>query len=81
MFAIETGCPIVDKIAHGVLNVVQDGAKLEVTCDLGYSIDGPSFTYCNDVLEWNEELRGCKGLSKVLISYYSFKRQFFTLNL
>jgi len=68
----------VDKIAHGVLNIAHDGAKLEVTCDLGYSIDGPSFIYCNEVLKWNEELRGCKGLSKVL-NYYSFKRQFFTL--
>lgn len=60
-FIIGTGCPIIDEIAYGRLNVVYEGAKLEVTCDLGYTIDGPSFIYCNELLEWNEELKGCKG--------------------
>lgn len=30
-------------------------------CDLGYTIDGPSYVYCTEDLEWNEELKGCKG--------------------
>lgn len=33
-------------------------------CDLGYTIDGPSYVYCNGDLEWNEELKGCKGEQK-----------------
>lgn len=43
------------------MDVLYEGAKLEVKCDLGYTIDGPSYVYCNEDLEWNEELKGCKG--------------------
>lgn len=51
-----------DKIDHGQLNVLYEGTKLEVVCDLGYNIDGPNFIYCNENFQWNEELKGCKGL-------------------
>lgn len=50
-----------DDINHGRLNVLYQGAKLEVECDFGYIADGPSFVYCNEFREWNDELRGCKG--------------------
>lgn len=60
-FIIGTGCPIVEEIAHGRLNVVDEGAKLEVICDVGYTIDGPSFIYCDERLQWSEKLKGCKG--------------------
>jgi len=43
------------------LDVLNQGAKLEVICDIGYTIDGPSYVYCNEDLEWSEELKGCKG--------------------
>lgn len=43
------------------MDVHNEGAKLEVICDIGYTIDGPSYVYCNEDLEWNEDLKGCKG--------------------
>jgi len=56
-----SGCPIVEEIAHGRLDVTYEGARLEVVCDVGYAVDGPSFVYCNEHLEWNDVLIGCKG--------------------
>lgn len=49
-------------ITNGILSVLNQGAKLEVTCDTGYVINGPNFVYCNEFMEWNEELKGCKGI-------------------
>ncbi|VVC28456.1 Hypothetical protein CINCED_3A016241 [Cinara cedri] len=63
-----TGCSIVDSIANGRLNVLNQGAKLEVTCNPGYTINGPSFVYCNEDIEWNEELKGCKELDQIILS-------------
>lgn len=60
-FIIVSGCDIVDKIPNGRLNVLNDGTTLEVVCDLGYTVNGPKFAYCNEDFEWNEELKGCKG--------------------
>lgn len=49
-----------------------DEARLEIECDLGFVIDGPSFTYCNEFNEWNDELKGCKGQS-FEFKYFSHK--------
>lgn len=49
---------------HGRLDVMHEGAKLQVVCDVGYAVDGPSFVYCNEHLEWNDVLSGCKGSIK-----------------
>lgn len=57
----EIGCTnVLDNISHGKLIVVND-AKLEIECDVGYVINGPSFTFCNEDNEWNDELKGCRG--------------------
>jgi len=60
-FCLGPGCNIVDEIVNGRLNVLNEGAKLEVVCNLGYIIDGPGFIYCTDHLVWNDTLKGCKG--------------------
>uniref|UniRef100_A0A2S2PKS9 Uncharacterized protein n=1 Tax=Schizaphis graminum TaxID=13262 RepID=A0A2S2PKS9_SCHGA len=62
------GCPIQDLIPHGRLDVLNQGAKLGVICDFGYTIDGPSYVYCNEDLEWNEELKGCKEHDQIYLS-------------
>lgn len=41
--------------------MISQGAKLEVECDAGYTVVGPSFIYCNEFMEWNDVLRGCQG--------------------
>lgn len=61
VFFVGSGCSIEENIAHGKINVISQGAKLEVECDVGYRIVGPSFIYCNEYLEWNDVLRGCEG--------------------
>jgi len=60
-YIIGEGCYIQDRIPNGRLNIHNEGAKLEVVCNIGYIVDGPSYVYCNDDLEWNEEVKGCKG--------------------
>ncbi|XP_025196296.1 uncharacterized protein LOC112595351 [Melanaphis sacchari] len=62
------GCPIQELIPHGRLDILNQGAKLEVICDFGYKIDGPSYVYCNEDLEWNEELKGCKEHDQIYLS-------------
>lgn len=46
------------------MDIRNAGASLEVKCNLGYTIDGPSFIYCKKnglFFKWSEELKGCKG--------------------
>lgn len=54
-------------IPNGRLDVSYNGAKIEVQCDPGYTIDGPSFIYCNQQKQWNEDIKGCKRKSIVTI--------------
>ncbi|XP_060862750.1 mucin-3B-like [Metopolophium dirhodum] len=61
------GCLIQESVPHGIVDVLNEGAKLEVKCDLGYTIDGPSDVYCTDDLEWNEELKGCKEHDQIFL--------------
>lgn len=53
-----------DKITHGKLNVFYEGAKLEVVCNLGYTVNGSNFVYCDEFMEWNEQLGECIGKSQ-----------------
>lgn len=58
---LASGCDTsLPPIANGRLIISYNGAKIEVECDSGFTVDGPSFIYCNQHLEWNENIIGCK---------------------
>ncbi|XP_050540682.1 uncharacterized protein LOC126905213 [Daktulosphaira vitifoliae] len=54
------GCVILPQISNGRINVVDQGLKLELVCNFGYTLDGPNFVYCTENLSWNEDLKDCR---------------------
>ncbi|XP_050444264.1 uncharacterized protein LOC126847897 [Adelges cooleyi] len=62
------GCAIPEGIDHGRINILESGARLDLECDVGYALDGPSSVYCTKDKEWNEELYDCKAHDHIYVS-------------